>query len=74
LAAGERVGFVTVLVDGRPVRRVALLTASRVPGAGTVRVLLSVLGVPLTLVLVLAILSAALLATRRFRVRLRVVR
>jgi D-alanyl-D-alanine carboxypeptidase (penicillin-binding protein 5/6) len=74
LAAGERVGSVTVLVDGRAVRRVALVTESKVPGAGTFRVLLSVLGVPLTLIVLLAILSAAVLVARRFRVRLRLVR
>ena len=62
LAKGERVGSVTVLVDGRPIRRVALVTASEVPGAGTLRVLLSVLGVPLTLLIALAILVAAVLA------------
>src|SRR3712207_7168832 len=38
-----------VLVDGRPVRRMALVTATDVPGAGGLRVLTSVLGVPLTL-------------------------
>jgi D-alanyl-D-alanine carboxypeptidase (penicillin-binding protein 5/6) len=74
LAAGERVGWVTVLVDGRAARRVALVTQSKVPGAGTFRVLLSVLGVPLTLILVLAILSAAVLVARRYSVRLRLVR
>jgi D-alanyl-D-alanine carboxypeptidase (penicillin-binding protein 5/6) len=74
LAAGERVGSVTVLVDGRPVRRVALVTAAPVPGAGTVRVLLSALGVPLTLVIALAILLAAILAMLRYRFRIRIAR
>jgi serine-type D-Ala-D-Ala carboxypeptidase (penicillin-binding protein 5/6) len=74
LAAGERVGSVTVLVDGRPVRRAPLVTAAEVPGAGTLRVLLSVLGVPLSLLLLLAILSAAVLVGRRYRVRLRLLR
>ena len=74
LTAGERVGSVAVLVDGRRIRRVALVTAAEVPGAGTFRVLLSVLGVPLTLIVVLAILTAAGLAARRYRVRLRLVR
>jgi serine-type D-Ala-D-Ala carboxypeptidase (penicillin-binding protein 5/6) len=59
LPAGARAGLVTVLVDGRPVRRVALVTAAEVPEAGTVRVLTSALGVPLTLLLGLAILLAA---------------
>jgi D-alanyl-D-alanine carboxypeptidase (penicillin-binding protein 5/6) len=74
IAAGARVGTVTVLLDGRPVRRVALVTAGEVPGAGTVRVLLSVLGVPLTLLIVLAILVGAVLAVLRLRVRIRIVR
>jgi D-alanyl-D-alanine carboxypeptidase (penicillin-binding protein 5/6) len=74
LPKGERVGTVTVLVDGEPVRRIALETATEVPGAGTLRVLFSVLGVPLTLLLALAILLAALLVALRFRVRLRLVR
>jgi D-alanyl-D-alanine carboxypeptidase (penicillin-binding protein 5/6) len=74
LPAGRRVGSVTVLVDGRPVRRVALVTEAAVPAAGTLRVLTSVLGVPLTCMLVLAILIAAGLAALRLRVRLRLVR
>jgi hypothetical protein len=61
-------------VDGRVVRRVALVTQSDVPGAGTVRVVVSVLGVPLTVLLLLAILLAAALAALRIRVRLRLVR
>jgi hypothetical protein len=74
LAAGERVGSVTVLVDGEPVRRVALVTAAEVPGAGTLRVLLSDLGVPLTLLIALAILVAAVLLILRSRLRIRIVR
>jgi D-alanyl-D-alanine carboxypeptidase (penicillin-binding protein 5/6) len=62
LPAGARAGLVTVLVNGDPVRRVALVTAAEVPEAGTLRVLTSVLGVPLTLVLGLAILLAAPIA------------
>jgi serine-type D-Ala-D-Ala carboxypeptidase (penicillin-binding protein 5/6) len=61
LPAGERAGAVTVTVNGRPVRRVALVTAAEVPEAGILRVLTSVLGVPLTLLLAVAILSAAVL-------------
>jgi D-alanyl-D-alanine carboxypeptidase (penicillin-binding protein 5/6) len=71
--AGARVGTVTVLVDGEHVRRIALVTAADVPAAGTLRVITSVLGVPLTVVLVLAILLGAVLAAltlRRRRVRL----
>jgi len=74
LAKGERVGSVTVLVDGRPIRRVALVTAAEVPGAGTLRVLLSELGVPLTLLIALAILAAAVLLILRRRIRIRIVK
>jgi D-alanyl-D-alanine carboxypeptidase (penicillin-binding protein 5/6) len=74
LAAGKRVGSVTVLVDGRPVQRVALVTAADVPGAGTLRVVLSVLAVPLTLLIALAILVAAILAILRVRIRIRIAR
>ncbi|MET0511550.1 MAG: D-alanyl-D-alanine carboxypeptidase family protein [Thermoleophilaceae bacterium] len=74
LAAGERVGSVSVFVDGARRRRVALVTATEVPAAGTLRVLLSDLGVPLTVVLVLAILLGAALLALRMRVRLRLVR
>ena len=72
LAAGERVGSVTVLVDGKRVRRVALVTAADVPGAGTLRVLLSDLGVPLTVLIALALLVAAIVAMLRFRIRIRI--
>jgi serine-type D-Ala-D-Ala carboxypeptidase (penicillin-binding protein 5/6) len=74
LAAGARVGTVTVLLDGRSARRVALVTAEEVPEAGTLRVLLSWLGVPLTLILVVAILVAAVLAVLKLSVRIRIVR
>jgi serine-type D-Ala-D-Ala carboxypeptidase (penicillin-binding protein 5/6) len=74
LAAGERVGSVTVLVDGRPVRRVALVTAAEVPAAGTLRVVVSELGVPLTVLIVLGTLVAAILAILRLRIRIRIAR
>ena len=74
LPAGARVGTVTVLLDGRPVRRVALVTAEKVPGAGTLRVLLSWLGIPLTLLLLVAILTAAVLVFMRLPFRIRIVR
>lgn len=73
LAAGERVGSVTVSVEGEGVRRVALVTATDVPKAGTLRVLVSVLGVPLTVLAVLAILVVVVLVTLRLRARFRVV-
>ena len=72
VAQGERVGSVTVLVDGRRVRRVPLVTAEEVPKAGTLRVLLSELGVPLTVLILLAILVAAVLAMLRLRIRIRI--
>ena len=74
LPEGAPVGSVSVLVDDRIVRRVPLVTASAVPEAGTLRVLTSVLGVPLTLLAALAILLAATLLVLRLRVRLRIVR
>jgi D-alanyl-D-alanine carboxypeptidase (penicillin-binding protein 5/6) len=74
LAAGTRVGAVTVLVGGRKAGRVALVTRDDVPGAGTVRVVLSALGVPLTLLLGIAILVGGTLTALRIRVRFRVVR
>jgi serine-type D-Ala-D-Ala carboxypeptidase (penicillin-binding protein 5/6) len=74
LAAGKRVGSVTVTVDGERVRRVPLVTATDVPEAGTLRVVLSVLGVPLTVLAVLAILLVVVLLTLRLRVRFRLVK
>ena len=74
LPAGERVGSVSVLVDGQPVRRIALVTAADVPDAGALRVLTSVVGVPLTLLATVAILLAAAIAVVLIRARLRLVR
>ena len=74
LAARERVGAETVFMDGERVRRVALVTALEVPKAGTLRVLVSVLGVPLTVLAVLAILIGAALLVLRLRVRFRLVK
>jgi len=74
LARGTRVGAVSVLVDGERVRRVALVTAADVPKAGTLRVLFSALGVPLTVLLVLAILLGAALLALRLRARLKPIR
>jgi D-alanyl-D-alanine carboxypeptidase (penicillin-binding protein 5/6) len=72
LAKGERVGSVTVVVGARRIRRVALVTAEEVPGAGTLRVLLSDLGVPLIVLILLVILVGAVLAMLRFRIRIRI--
>jgi serine-type D-Ala-D-Ala carboxypeptidase (penicillin-binding protein 5/6) len=75
LEAGTRVGSVTVFVDGERVRRIALVTAADVPEAGTLRVLTSVVGVPLTVMLLTAILlGAALVALTLRRRRVRLVR
>jgi hypothetical protein len=65
---------VTVSVDGERVRRVPLVTATDVPEAGTLRVVTSVLGVPLTVLAVLAILLGAVLLSLRLRVRFRLVK
>jgi D-alanyl-D-alanine carboxypeptidase (penicillin-binding protein 5/6) len=74
MPAGARAGVVSVFVEGERVRRVALVTAAEVPEAGTLRVLTSVLGVPLTLLLGLAILLAAPIAVLLVRGRRRYVR
>jgi serine-type D-Ala-D-Ala carboxypeptidase (penicillin-binding protein 5/6) len=74
LAAGERVGSVTVLVDGRPVRSIALVTAAEVSGAGTLRKVVSELGVLLTVLIVIALLVAVILAMLRVRIRIRIAR
>ena len=66
LPAGRGVGAATVLVGGRPVRRVALVTAGAVPEAGFVRRLSS--GVSSTVLFtaaVLAVAAIALVARRR---------
>jgi hypothetical protein len=52
---------------------VGLVTAAEVPKAGTARVLVSVLGVPLTVIAVLAILTGVALLILRLRVRFRLV-
>ena len=66
LAAGERVGYVSVYRGDRRVGRVPLVTAAKVPGAGILRVLTSVLGVPLTLLVALGIF---IIAVRGMRAR-----
>jgi serine-type D-Ala-D-Ala carboxypeptidase (penicillin-binding protein 5/6) len=74
LAAGSRVGTVTVLVNGRRAGRVAVVTAGEVPGAGVLRVVVSAIGLPLTLLILLLALLLAVLALLRVRVRMRLVR
>jgi len=66
LPAGRGVGTATVLVGGRAVRRVAIVTAGPVPEAGLIRRLSSgVSSVVLLTAAVLAVAALALLARRR---------
>jgi D-alanyl-D-alanine carboxypeptidase (penicillin-binding protein 5/6) len=74
LPAGQRVGSVTVLRGGKPLRTVQLVTARPVPGPGALRKAFSLLGVPFTLLLVVGVLATAVLGARRMGVRLRLVR
>jgi D-alanyl-D-alanine carboxypeptidase (penicillin-binding protein 5/6) len=69
IAAGTRVGTVVVLRDGDVVRRVALLTADRVPGAGPLRRIVSILGTSLTVLALLVIVSVAVVAGMQLRRR-----
>ena len=64
LPAGEVVGSVAVLRDGRVVRRVDLVTAGTVPGAGPLRVIADELGTLVLLSLCLLIGGGILLAAR----------
>jgi D-alanyl-D-alanine carboxypeptidase (penicillin-binding protein 5/6) len=59
LAAGTRVGRIAVLKDGKVVKRVALVTAAEVPGAGPLRVIVEELGGVLITFLFLGILTMA---------------
>jgi D-alanyl-D-alanine carboxypeptidase (penicillin-binding protein 5/6) len=65
LAAGAEVGRATVLVEGRPVRSVPLVTASAVPHAGILRKLVHWVTRPLAVIVILAV--AILLAELRRR-------
>jgi D-alanyl-D-alanine carboxypeptidase (penicillin-binding protein 5/6) len=67
LPAGRRVGSATVLEHGRTVDTVPLVTASKIPGAGTLRKLTWTLGWPLTLLVLLAILGGVAVLARRLR-------
>ena len=73
LAAGTRVGRVTIVRGGRVVDRVPLVTAAEVPGAGPLRVIVYELGLALTLILLMAMVSlvafTASLRGRRERAR-----
>jgi D-alanyl-D-alanine carboxypeptidase (penicillin-binding protein 5/6) len=67
LRAGERVGSVQVLVRGRVVRTVALVTAEPVEAAGFVRKATAGVGGPLGAVALLALLCAVVLVALRVR-------
>jgi D-alanyl-D-alanine carboxypeptidase (penicillin-binding protein 5/6) len=69
LAAGTRVGTVAVSRDGEVVRRVPLLTAEPIPGAGPLRRIASSLGVALTALLLLVIVSIVVAAGTQVRRR-----
>ena len=58
LAAGTRVGRVAVVRDGRVVKRIALVTAAEVPGAGPLRVIAAELGTGLFILILLVGLTA----------------
>ncbi len=64
LAAGQRVGSIAVLRDGRRVRRVDLVTAAKVPGAGPLRVIADDLGILLGLLALGLGAGGAVLAVR----------
>jgi hypothetical protein len=68
LERGARVGKVTVLVDGRRVQTVALVTAESVPKAGFLRKLLHY-ALPPLLVVVLAVAVLFVVDGRRRRLR-----
>ena len=70
LAAGEPVGSIEVLRDGRVVRRVDLVTATAVPGAGALRVIADELGV-VVLLLALGAGGGAVVLAGRARTRRR---
>ena len=71
LAAGEVVGSIAVLRNGRVVRRVDLVTAAEVPGAGPLRVLADVLGGFLVLLLVALLIAGGVALALRARARRR---
>jgi D-alanyl-D-alanine carboxypeptidase (penicillin-binding protein 5/6) len=72
LPAGKRVGSVALLRDRKVVRRVSLVTDRAAPGAGPLRAIASTLGLPLTLLLLLAMLIGMALGVRRLGTRSKV--
>ena len=71
LPAGEVVGSIAVLREGRVVRRVDLVTAAEVPGAGPLRVIADALGTLVLLSLVVLIGGGVALAARARAMRRR---
>jgi D-alanyl-D-alanine carboxypeptidase (penicillin-binding protein 5/6) len=71
LEAGSRVGTVAVVLDGEVVRRVPLLTAEPVPGAGLPRRIAATLGISLTALAILVIVSISAIVGMRVRRRRR---
>jgi D-alanyl-D-alanine carboxypeptidase (penicillin-binding protein 5/6) len=70
LSAGARVGTVDVLVRGRVVRMVPLVTADSVEGAGFVRrATASIGGTPVAVALLLLIVAVALFTLRKRALR-----
>jgi D-alanyl-D-alanine carboxypeptidase (penicillin-binding protein 5/6) len=70
LAAGDRVGSIQVLVRGRVVRSVPLVTGERVSGAGFVRkATASIGGAPVAVALLLLIVAVALFTLRKRALR-----
>ena len=74
LPAGRRVGSVTIVLGGRPVDSIGLVTERAVPGAGPLTRLFDAIGLPLVALLALGTVIAAVLAAQRLRGRLRLVR
>ncbi|MBA3301042.1 MAG: D-alanyl-D-alanine carboxypeptidase [Thermoleophilaceae bacterium] len=67
MRAGARVGSVRVVYRGKTVERLPLVTAADVPSAGAPRKLLETLGLPLTSLLIMAILAGVALSVLRLR-------
>jgi D-alanyl-D-alanine carboxypeptidase (penicillin-binding protein 5/6) len=64
---GRRVGSVEVLYLGRPVRRLALVTGSGVPGTSVLTRVMHPLGVPLTALALIIVLVGGLLSAMKLR-------
>ena len=71
LVAGTRVGKISIVRGGQVVRRVPLLTAERVPGAGPLRVLADELGAFLVVFIALLVIAGSILLLGRSRARRR---